>query len=243
MNLLPVFKLRKLFLLVALLLTISFIFKIDVIQSQTSYTRLDFVDTDGDGTFKPKVSYASGNKPFEIVAGDFNKDGNQYLAITLYLGNKVSIHLGNGNGSFQPNTSYTTGSGPQGIVLGDFNRDGNQDLAVTSYWDNKLNIHLGNGDGTFQPKSSFLSGNEPFEKIVVGDFNAEVVIESVEMMSSLQKGDINGDETVDISDVILCLRMAIGLDDPDLSLADMNTDGVVDISDVILILRKAIGLD
>ncbi|MCD6408459.1 hypothetical protein J7L87_05355, partial [bacterium] len=58
-----------------------------------------------------------------------------------------------------------------------------------------------------------------------------------------EKGDINGDGGVDISDVILCLRMAIGLDPVNPEIADMNNDGTVDISDVILVLRKAIGLD
>jgi len=57
------------------------------------------------------------------------------------------------------------------------------------------------------------------------------------------KGDINSDGDIDISDVILCLRIAIGLDPVNLETADMNNDGIVDISDVILILRKAIGLD
>jgi len=56
-------------------------------------------------------------------------------------------------------------------------------------------------------------------------------------------GDINQDDIIDISDVILCLRQSIGLDNPDTSSADMNNDGTVDISDVILVLRKAIGLD
>jgi len=58
-----------------------------------------------------------------------------------------------------------------------------------------------------------------------------------------EKGDINNDGSIDIVDVILCLRMAIGLDPVNLNLADMNGDGEVDIVDVILILRKAIGLD
>jgi len=58
-----------------------------------------------------------------------------------------------------------------------------------------------------------------------------------------EKGDINNDGSIDIVDVILCLRMAIGLDPVNLNLADMNGDGEVDITDVILILRKAIGLD
>jgi len=55
------------------------------------------------------------------------------------------------------------------------------------------------------------------------------------------KGDINGDGTVDISDVIICLRIAIGLSQWD-QRADMNNDDIVDISDVILALRVSIGL-
>jgi hypothetical protein len=55
-------------------------------------------------------------------------------------------------------------------------------------------------------------------------------------------GDINTDGEVNISDVILCLRMAIDLNPDNLLTADMNGDGVIDISDVILVLRKAIGL-
>lgn len=70
------------------------------------------------------------------------------------------------------------------------------------------------------------------------------------------KGDINSDAVIDISDVILCLRMAIGLpvtiqeetyNSPYpawlIERADMNGVGGIDISDVILVLRKAIGLD
>ena len=57
------------------------------------------------------------------------------------------------------------------------------------------------------------------------------------------KGDLNNDKSIDISDVILCLRMAIEIDPPDLNLADMNNDGSIDILDVILVLRKAIGLN
>ncbi|MGC9066657.1 MAG: hypothetical protein ACP5JO_08585, partial [Candidatus Ratteibacteria bacterium] len=69
------------------------------------------------------------------------------------------------------------------------------------------------------------------------------------------KGDINGDSQIDISDVILCLRMAIGLSVtiadqtyqspyPDwlIYLANMDDNVQVDITDVIKILRRAIVL-
>jgi photosystem II stability/assembly factor-like uncharacterized protein len=68
-------------------------------------------------------------------------------------------------------------------------------------------------------------------------------------------GDINGDYKVDISDVILSLRIAIDLPvtiggveynppytEEILDIADMDNNEEVNISDVILILRNAIGL-
>jgi hypothetical protein len=55
-------------------------------------------------------------------------------------------------------------------------------------------------------------------------------------------GDINKDAKVDISDVILVLRIALQLD-PEAACSDINEDGGVDISDVILTLRMALGLD
>ena len=56
------------------------------------------------------------------------------------------------------------------------------------------------------------------------------------------RGDLNNDGIVDIFDVVLCMRQAIGADTQDPSVADMNGDGTVDISDVVLILKKALGL-
>ena len=55
-------------------------------------------------------------------------------------------------------------------------------------------------------------------------------------------GDLNNDGVVDISDVILELRIALGID-PQVPCSDINGDGIVDISDVILTLRMALGLD
>ena len=73
---------------------------------------------------------------------------------------------------------------------------------------------------------------------------------------AVEPGDINGDESINISDVILCLRMSIGLPvtvndtpyEPEypgwlIQRADINGEGGANISDVILILRKSIGLD
>ena len=55
-------------------------------------------------------------------------------------------------------------------------------------------------------------------------------------------GDINCDDAVDISDVILVLRIALQLDVVK-PCSNINGDIGVDISDVILTLRMALGLD
>jgi len=78
----------------------------------------------------------------------------------------------------------------------------------------------------------------------------------LEFLPLSTKGDLNQGGTIDIFDVILCLRMAIELPVtiqgqtynapyPDwlIKIADMNSDGSVNIFDVILDLRKAIGLN
>jgi len=85
--------------------------------------------------------------------------------------------------------------------------------------------------------------------------NGDAFVTKLSFEGNIFKGDINSDGKIDISDVILCLRIALELpvvilDEtfnppyPDwlIETADMNEDGVIDISDVIKILRKAVGL-
>jgi len=57
------------------------------------------------------------------------------------------------------------------------------------------------------------------------------------------KADLNGDGTVDILDVMLCLRMALGLDVSKPAVADLDSDSTVTILDVIKILRRSLDLD
>ena len=88
------------------------------------------------------------------------------------------------------------------------------------------------------------TGTYEFSGKINTSTSGEVSIEGdTSISNNTQKGDINGDGWIDITDVILCLRQAVGLDLPQPDLADINGDGEVDITDVILILRIAVGLD
>ena len=126
----------------------------------------------GDGTFQPPVTFATGNGPYVVAAADLNHDGNVDLTITNEIDGSVSVLVGNGDGTFQPHVDYAVGNAPEGLALGDFNGDGNLDLAVSNAFDGTVSVLLGNGDGTFQPQLvSQASCGGP--ALAVGDFEGE----------------------------------------------------------------------
>ena len=55
------------------------------------------------------------------------------------------------------------------------------------------------------------------------------------------KGDVNGDNTVDISDVVAIINVMAKT--AEFSNADVNNDGVVDISDVVAVINIIAGIE
>jgi hypothetical protein len=99
----------------------------------------------GDGTFKPAVTYDSGGlQPSSIAVADMNGDGKPDLlvgnctfsggSVNCTTGNgAVDVLLGNGNGTFQPAATYSSGgSAPTSVAIADVNGDGKPDLLVVN---------------------------------------------------------------------------------------------------------------
>ena len=128
----------------------------------------------GDGTFNAPVQYATGpmvNSPpyHNVLAADFNVDGNLDLAVSTDAG--ISILLGKGDGTFMPYSAILAGESL--LAIGDFNGDGNPDLAVAS-GSMLVSVALGNGMGSFQQASGFqLPSILNAESTVAGDFNGD----------------------------------------------------------------------
>lgn len=59
------------------------------------------------------------------------------------------------------------------------------------------------------------------------------------------RGDVTGDDRVDITEVLRALNLAVGMSKPssdETTGADAKGDGVVNIADVITMLRRSVGI-
>lgn len=192
----------------------------------------------GDGSFQPQTTYATGLFPIAIASGDFNRDGNLDLAVGNERDNTISIFLGNGDGTFLPQQIYAVGNAPQSIAVADFNGDGFLDLAVLDRNDGGVIILLGQGDGTFVTELQ-VCGLPPCDPLIF------TIGESGQVIAS---ADFNGDGKADLavteaasSTVNILLGMgdgtfqtrvayAVGFDPIGVAIADFNKDGVPDLA-------------
>ena len=145
----------------------------------------------GDGTFRPAVSYDSGGKTaLQVTIADVNNDGKPDLVVSNACGDSsncggdglVGVLLGNGDGTFQTAMSYDSGgTNAQGVAAADVNGDGKLDLLVTNFDacstnacpDGSVSVLLGNGDGTFQVAQSYDSGALAATSVAVTDLNKD----------------------------------------------------------------------
>jgi hypothetical protein len=154
----------------------------------------------GDGTFRPVVTYGSGGQSAEAVAiADLNGDGKPDLVVTNCglpqrcppdggVGS-IGVLLGNGDGTFRTAVTYLSGgTDAMSIAIADVNKDGKPDLLVTNFESATVGELLGNGDGTFQAVVLYPAGGvDPFS-IAVSDVNGDGKLDLV----VAEVGVING---------------------------------------------------
>jgi hypothetical protein len=128
----------------------------------------------GDGTFTKSSSLSLANIPAGLSFGDFNADGKEDFAVTIYERGVAFVALGDGTGKFHLLPGFGSFSMPVQTASGDFNRDGKLDLAVAD--SNGVYILLGNGDGTFQPQQ-LLSSVPSANALIAADFSGDGVLD------------------------------------------------------------------
>jgi uncharacterized protein (TIGR03437 family) len=122
--------------------------------------------------------FPAGSEAASIVAGDFNVDGFQDLAIGNTYSENVTVLLGDGAGGFAAaaGSPFPVGAyHPWAIAAGDFNGDGIPDLATANHDDNNVTVLLGNGSGSFAATGSAIAVGTSPASVIAGDFNADGV--------------------------------------------------------------------
>lgn len=137
----------------------------------------------GDGTFQPAISAATGILPVSVVVGNFHNaiaGSNVDVAVSNQTDNSISIFQINSDGTFSTSSSspsliqLPTGYKPAGLATGSFTNSGHIDLAVADEGNDTVSVFLGNGDGSFQNRTDYATGNSPIF-VSTGDFNGDSV--------------------------------------------------------------------
>ncbi len=182
----------------------------------------------GDGSFRPEVSVASGGEdPRSITVADLNSDGKLDLVVANLDLSTISVLLGNGDGTFRPAANYGPGSHPVSIAVADVNGDGKLDLATAdaSTAGNTVSVFLGNGDGSLQPNVDYSVGSPP-SSVAAGDFNGDRIADlAVVTNAGVTVLLGNGDGSFQSGTIY-----PAGGNPSSLTLGDFNGDGHLDLA-------------
>ncbi|WP_348264939.1 FG-GAP-like repeat-containing protein [Telmatobacter sp. DSM 110680] len=167
-----------------------------------------------------------------LVAGDFNGDGHQDVALMASPGNLVKVFLGHGDGTFAAPVTIADGLPSAGDMLtGDFNGDDKADLVVAN--GTSISVLLGKSGGTFQTPIVTKTGlSSPTSLVLaVGDVNRDSHLD-------IAANDTNGETQVLLGTGTghFTLKSAFSFNPPPenlpttIAIADFTGDGKPDIA-------------
>lgn len=177
---------------------------------------------DGNGAFtRADVLPAYGRS---IIAGDFDRDGDEDVFLSGWSQNVVLFN--NGSGSFNAGPAFSFSAD---FTAGDFSGDGILDLAAVS--GTEVHILIGKGDGTFSDsiQGYFGCGGAFIGRADVdGDGDLDAVLVETDGCGEIGIIKNNGDGT--LADDPSITADALGFEPGSVVIGDFNGDGLNDLA-------------
>lgn len=202
----------------------------DMAVTSDAPDKVSIFTNDGSGSFSGPVHVLLGGgvSAQDLVARDFDGDGDLDLAVALKNINSVMLVINTG-GAFSPGASTgTAGDEPRHLAAGDLDGDGDMDLVVSNRESNDVSVLLNTG-GAFSLHGTFAAGAEPRAVALAdldgdGDMDAAVSAHDDRAVNLLM-GDGAGNLTAGTS-----LSVGGQLRPDGLTAADLDGDGDIDLA-------------
>jgi len=197
----------------------------DIVVANSASDTVSVLLGNGNGTFQPQHTFATGRQPFSVAVADLTGDGIPDIVTANAFDNTVSVLMGNGDGSFQPARAFPVGSRPYSVAVADVTGDGRPDIVTTNYGSNDVSVLLNGGAGSFQTQQTFATDTAPVQT-VVADVNGDgrpdlVTVSNHDSAAGVLLGSGNGTFQP------VTAASGVGISDTPF-LADLNGDGIPD---------------
>jgi hypothetical protein len=141
------------------------------------------------GGLAEAIPYSPGPDPTDIVAGDFDHDGDCDLAVVNANesgGNgSFQVLLNAGNGTFALGDTEVVGGQPKALTSADLDSDGDLDVAVANWSSDSVTILLNDGSADFSIVGTYGVGNAPRD-IAAADLDGDC---DLDLITTDQFGD------------------------------------------------------
>ncbi len=126
-----------------------------------------------------------GDKPIDIVVGDFNKDGFDDFATANSGDNTISVCLNTASGTTC--TTIALSSVPTSLAAEDMNLDGHIDLVVGT--EGGIRLYFGNGNGGFASVKLIDTTDSKILKVTTGDVNVDGKSDIIAITEKVETGE------------------------------------------------------
>ena len=154
--------------------------KLDVLTANNTTNSAGVLLGNGNGTFQPVVTYATGvadGRPTAIAVADVTGDGKPDLVTANQFGYNITVFAGTGTGTFRAPASYAFGpnAAPLDVTVTDLNADGRPDLVMANAGSNTVALLMGQGGGGFLPGPYAVGPGASFTPfgVAAGDVNGD----------------------------------------------------------------------